>query len=107
MAVTATFSPGPGLLNAFGDNLDNTITTSRDAAGNLLVNGGAVPIVGGTPTVANTALTQAFGRGGNDTISLDETNGALPAANLFGGAGDDELTGGSGGDQLFGQSGDG
>ena len=32
-------------------------------------------------------------------------NGALPAANLFGGAGNDTLTGGSGGDQLFGQAG--
>ncbi|MFL5006971.1 MAG: hypothetical protein ACJ8DK_16650 [Microvirga sp.] len=32
-----------------------------------------------------------------------EVNGALPAANLFGGAGNDVLTGGSGNDQLFGQ----
>jgi hypothetical protein len=30
-----------------------------------------------------------FGQTGNDTISLDEANGTLPAANLFGGAGDD------------------
>ena len=44
--------------------------------------------------------------GGNDTIALDETNGALPAAQLFGGAGNDTLTGGSGNDQLFGQGGD-
>src|SRR5207302_7783867 len=39
------------------------------------------------------------------TVTLNEANGALPAANLFGGAGNDVLTGGSGGDQLFGQSG--
>ena len=38
-------------------------------------------------------------------ITLSEVNGALPRANLFGGAGNDVLTGGSGGDQLFGQSG--
>ena len=38
-------------------------------------------------------------------ISLNEANGALPRANLFGGAGNDVLTGGSGGDQLFGQGG--
>jgi len=105
MAVTASFLPGAGILSVFGDNLDNTITTSRNAAGQILVNGGAVPVLGGTPTVANTALIQVFGQGGNDTITLNEANGALPRANLFGGAGNDTLTGGSGGDMLFGQSG--
>src|SRR6266508_1311357 len=105
MAVTASFLPGAGILSVFGDNLDNTITTSRNAAGQILVNGGAVPVLGGTPTVANTALIQVFGQGGNDTITLNEANGALPRANLFGGAGNDTLTGGSGADMLFGQAG--
>ncbi len=105
MAITASFNPGTGVLSEFGDTLDNTIATSRDAAGTILINGGAVPIVGGTATVANTGLIQAFGQGGNDTISLNEANDALPAANLFGGAGNDVLTGGSGNDQLFGQDG--
>jgi Ca2+-binding RTX toxin-like protein len=104
-ATTASFSPASGTLTVFGDNLNNTITISRNAAGNLLVNGGAVPVQGGTPTVANTALIQVFGQGGNDTITLDEASGALPRANLFGGANNDTLTGGSGGDMLFGQSG--
>src|SRR5262249_13427343 len=63
------------------------------------------PIVGGKATVANTALIQVFGQGGNDTITLDEANGALPAAQLFGGAGNDTLTGGSGADQLCGGAG--
>ena len=89
-----------------GDSLNNnTIAISRNAAGNILVNGGAVPVTGGTPTVANTAMIQVFGQAGNDTISLDETNGALPAAQLFGGAGNDTLTGGSGNDLLFGEAG--
>jgi Ca2+-binding RTX toxin-like protein len=104
-AVTASFSAGAGTLSVFGDALDNTITIRRDAAGKLLVNGGAVAILGGTPTVANTALITTFGQGGNDAITINETNGALPRANLFGGAGNDTLTGGSGGDMLFGQSG--
>src|SRR5262245_54270723 len=104
-AVTATFLPGAGTLTVFGDSLDNTIAVSRNAAGALLVNGGAVSIQGGTPTVANTALIQVFGQGGNDTITLNEANGALPRANLFGGPGNDTLTGGSGGDSLFGQAG--
>ena len=105
MAIKATFSPGTGLLSVLGDNADNTIVTSRDAAGNILVNGGAVAIDGGRATVANTAEIVVFGQGGNDTISLDESNGALPSAQLFGGAGNDVLTGGSGADQLFGGAG--
>ena len=102
-AVVATFTAGT--LTIFGDNLDNNIAISRNAAGNILVNGGAVTVLGGTPTVANTALIQVFGQGGNDTITLNEASGALPRANLFGGIGNDVLTGGSGGDMLFGQSG--
>src|SRR5262245_1526847 len=105
MAVTASFVPATGVLTEIGDTLDNVITTSRDAAGTILVNGGAVAVQGGTPTVANTTLIQAVGQGGNDTINLDEAVGALPAANLFGGDGNDTLTGGSGGDQLFGDAG--
>src|SRR5688572_16111850 len=104
-AVTASFNPCAGVRSVFGDALDNTITVSRDAAGKLLVNAGAVSIKGGTATVANTSLIQVFGQGGHDNIALVETNGALPKANLFGGAGNDTLTGGSGGDMLFGQAG--
>nr|WP_050385599.1 calcium-binding protein [Bradyrhizobium pachyrhizi] len=89
----------------FGDNLNNTIIASRDAAGNVLVNGGAVRVLGGTSTVANTSQIQMFGQGGDDTIALDEANGPLPAALMFGGAGNDVLKGGSGNDQLFGGSG--
>ncbi len=45
------------------------------------------------------------GAAGNDMLTLDEANGALPRANLFGGAGNDTLTGGSGDDTLAGQAG--
>src|SRR6188508_21961 len=102
-AVTSTFTNGT--LSVSGDNLDNNVALSRNAAGQILVNGGAVAVQGGTPTVANTSLMQVFGQGGNDTITLNEASGALPAANLFGGAGNDVLTGGSGNDQIFGQAG--
>jgi Ca2+-binding RTX toxin-like protein len=105
MAITASFNPSASLLSVFGDNLDNNVDISRNAAGTILVNGGAIPVLGGIPSVANTALIQVFGQGGNDTITMNETNGALPRANLFGGAGNDTITGGSGGDMLFGQSG--
>ena len=104
-SVTASFTPNTGILSVLGDQQDNTIVVSRDVAGQIFVNGGAVSVVGGTPTVANTTLIQVFGQAGNDTISLDEANGALPSANLFGGDGNDILTGGSGNDLLFGQAG--
>ncbi|PJG57155.1 calcium-binding protein [Bradyrhizobium forestalis] len=103
MAVTASFSAG--ILTVFGNGSNNTIALGRNAAGTIVVNGGAVAIKGGPATVANTKLIQAFGQDGNDIITIDESNGAMPAANLFGGAGNDTLTGGSGGDMLFGQSG--
>src|SRR5918992_4681609 len=102
-AVTSSFTNGT--LTVFGDSLDNNIQISRDAAGKLLVNGGAVSVSRGTPTVANTSLIQVFGLGGQDAISLNQANGALPPANLFGGAGNDTLDGGAGADQLFGQAG--
>jgi Ca2+-binding RTX toxin-like protein len=102
-AVTATF--GSGVLTLNGDSLDNTITIGRDAAGNILINGGAVAVVGGTPTVANTAQIRVNGLDGRDVITLNQANGALPRAVLTGGAGNDTLIGGAGNDQLFGQGG--
>jgi Ca2+-binding RTX toxin-like protein len=102
-ATTATF--GNGVLDVAGDSADNSIVISRDAAGRILVDGGAIAVVGGTPTVANTSLIRVSSLGGNDVVTLSEVNGALPVANLQGGSGNDVLTGGSGNDQLFGQDG--
>jgi Ca2+-binding RTX toxin-like protein len=102
-ATTATF--GSGVLTVSGDGAANSIVISRDAAGRILVNGGAVAVIGGTPTVANTASIRVLGLAGNDQIALSEANGALPAARLSGGDGNDTLTGGSSADQLFGQAG--
>src|ERR1700745_3723326 len=98
MATTSVFSPITGQLTEFGDALGNSIVPSRDAAGRILVNGGAVTTVGGTPTVANTGLIEVFGQGGDDTLSVNEANGAMPAVNIFGGDGNDTITGGSGND---------
>src|SRR5262249_44360738 len=81
-SVTASFASATGVLTVLGDNQANNIVVSRDAAGHILVNGGAVAVRGGAPTVANTSLIQVFGQAGNDHISLDETNGVLPSANL-------------------------
>jgi Ca2+-binding RTX toxin-like protein len=102
-AATASFNKG--ILTVVGDAAPDSLVISRDAAGTILVNGGSIHVSGGTPTVANTTLIQVFGQGGDDTLSLDEANGALPAATLAGGDGNDTLVGGSGNDQLGGQAG--
>ena len=121
-AVSATFSAVDGVLTVnvtddtggggviilgapttTGDASVNTVTISRDAAGTILVNNGEVPIVGDTPTVANTGLITVFGGAINSNIiTLDETNGPLPEAKLVGGNGNDTLIGGSGNDVLIG-----
>src|SRR5262245_30171386 len=107
-AITPVFNPGLGTLTVLGDSADNQIVISRDALGVISVNG-EVPLAGGIPggfpTVFNTREISVFGQSGNDTIRLDETNGPLPAARLFGGSGNDVLTGGSGDDALHGQDG--
>src|SRR5215471_10712967 len=105
MAIKANFSPDAGLLSVTGDHADNRIVASPNAAGQILVNGGDVPIDGGSSAVANTTEIQISGGNGDDTIALDESNGPLPAAQLSGGNGNDVLTGGAGADQLFGGNG--
>jgi Ca2+-binding RTX toxin-like protein len=103
--VAAVFDPTAGVLAVVGDQLDNIITVSRDAGGNILVNGGAVPVAGGTPTVANTTLIRILGNRGNDSLRLDESNGTLPKAVIKGGPGNDLLAGGSGNDTFVAGSG--
>src|ERR1044072_85863 len=109
MAVTASFAND--LLTIIADALDNNVEASRNAAGQILVNGGAGNVVGGTPTLGNTRLIPAFGqgrgasargparrqataalprpggRGGDERAARRGASGPPPPANLFGGAG--------------------
>ena len=87
MPITASYSAATRKLSAIGSAVEENIVFNRNVAGQIFVNGGAVPVSGGTPTVANTDLIEAFGLDLDDVISLDETNGILPAADLFGGKG--------------------
>jgi hypothetical protein len=52
MSIKASFSPSTRLLSVVGDDLNDSITVSRDAAGRILINGGVVSITGGPATVA-------------------------------------------------------
>jgi Ca2+-binding RTX toxin-like protein len=105
MPITASYIPATFSLTVNGTTVAEEITIDRTVAGTLRVNGGAVPITGGPATVANTDLIEVAGGGGSDSIALNEANGALPAAELSGGNGNDTLTGGSGGDLLLGEAG--
>src|SRR5262249_30182476 len=110
-AVFAQFSPSNGgTLTVFGDSLDNIVTVGRNTAGAITLNGGAGTtnrdrLKSGAATVKHTAPVYIIGQSGNDQIRIDETNGAMPAAQMFGGSGDDILVGGSGNDALHGQEG--
>ena len=110
MGIKAKFTAG--LLSVTGDNADDAITVTRDAAGQIVINGNgeAIPVPGDPPTLVNTREIDVFGGNGNDTISLDNVvppaGQALPTAHLFGGNGNDTLIGGAGDDILDGGNGD-
>ena len=104
-AVTASVSLQFGQLTIIGDAQDNVINISRATDGEILINNGQVAVVGGTPTVNNTNTILALGLGGNDQLTLNEFNGALPRAFLLGGSGNDLLIGGAGQDYLSGSTG--
>ena len=101
LTVTASFSAADGTLTVMGDDLDNVITVDADPAGNLQVNGGAVAISGGTPTLANTVQINVHGLGGDDEISVNGP-GSFPPSLLEGGDGNDTLIGSDGIDMLVG-----
>ena len=106
MPISASYSSGLRRLTVLGDpSVINSLIVSRDAAGILLVNGGAVTITGGPATISNTDLIAITGGSDNDIIALDESNGALPIANVSGGLGADLVTGGSGADTISGNGG--
>src|SRR4051812_44912772 len=91
MAITASFNNGT--LSIAGDDTQNLIMVSRDVAGTILVNGGALAITGGPATIGNTSLIEVSALGDIDTIQFDDANGALPAATINGGDGADSIVG--------------
>jgi hypothetical protein len=90
---TAVFAAG--VLTVTGSAGEDVCTVSRDTAGNLLVDGGALPISGGIATVFNTSLIRVSGLGSDDTLRMSDAAGPLPPAELLGGLGGDVLIGSS------------
>lgn len=101
----ARFSPTTGVLTILGTGGADLIVV-RAQAGAITVNGGAMPISGGVPTLANTVRIDVSARDGSDYVEIDSSGGTMPPARLFGGPGADLLIGGSGDDEVEGGPGD-
>src|SRR5439155_4549077 len=86
-SVAASFSAGTGILTITGTKKGDDIVVSRDATGTIQidVDKGKLKYKPTGATVANTTLIQIFGEDGDDSITLDESNGALPKASISGG----------------------
>ena len=80
MAVTATFNASTGLLSVIADFLNNAVTVSRNAAGNILVNGGGVarPARRPSPTRADPDRRPRS----DDADRLDEPTACCPGRPL-------------------------
>lgn len=103
--VRAEFSGG--VLTVTGDATDNVMRVGRDAAGNILVNGGAVTISGGPATVSGTTLIRLVGLAGNDEMRIDDAVGAMPGGEFVGGQGVDLMIGSAADDVFVWNPGDG
>jgi hypothetical protein len=103
MAISGRFNSGISVLAVSGDRLANAITVGLGANDTILLNGGAMPISGDIPTVANTAEIQLLGEAGDDVIV---TQASLSTrVDIDGGAGNDTIVRGSGADDLRGGAG--
>jgi Ca2+-binding RTX toxin-like protein len=111
----AQFDPATGVLTVTGTEASDSFVVSASGNGSIVVNGGAVPIGGGAPTLSNTVRIELIGLGGDDQLVIDTLGAPMPNAVLrggsgvdvlIGGTGDDELNGGPGDDQLFLGAGD-
>ena len=79
MAVTSTFNSEPAERHRRCARQQRRQSAAMRPA-RILVNGGAVADRSAARRRSPTPLIQAFGLGGNDVITLNEANGALPAA---------------------------
>jgi Ca2+-binding RTX toxin-like protein len=85
-------------LTITGSDADNTLEIGLNPAGKITAED--VLIIGGKPTEANTDLIEVHAEGGDDLVILDQSNGALPHTQVFGGDGSDmvHVKGGSDGE---------
>jgi Ca2+-binding RTX toxin-like protein len=111
-ADTGRASVVAGVLAVVGTKADDTISVGLNATDNtkldVNINGTvssfALLNADSTPAITGIAV---LGGGGNDKITIDQTNGGITLpATLVGGGGNDSLTGAAGNDLLVGGGGD-
>lgn len=103
LAGTIGGSSGDGAVDTVisnGTSGEDAVTVTRQVDGSALISGLSTAIA--IEHFDSGDIVQIDGLGGNDVITLNETNGALLAARLDGGDGNDTLTGGSANDTLLG-----
>jgi len=103
---SAVFDAVTGVLTVTGSNGNDICEVTRNAAGQLFVDGGALPIAGGVATVANTSFVRVLGLQGADRLRMDDANGPLPPSELVGGQGADLLIGSAAADAFLWNPGD-
>jgi Ca2+-binding RTX toxin-like protein len=102
-AVTASYAFG--ILAVTSDDASSDIVISADAAGAIQVTDGGTPVAitapFGSPTRANLVLISASGRGGDDSIALDDSLATRNAAGAIVRTPIGLVDGGAGNDLLF------
>ena len=94
-----------GVLRVVGDDdvTDQVMLRLDGDQVSVVVNGGTAQLF----DKADVRLIRVNGRGGNDAVTIDESNGALgERVEINGGEGDDVLTGGAGAETITGAGGD-
>jgi Ca2+-binding RTX toxin-like protein len=94
-----------GILEARGTNANDTIVLDRNPVDNtklrITINGHAASFA-----AASVTSVKLSGRGGEDDITVDESNGLIgKPVKAYGGASSDAITGASGNDKFFGGGG--
>ncbi|MFO1005158.1 MAG: calcium-binding protein [Planctomycetaceae bacterium] len=97
---SATFTFANNSLTVLGSSQDDTITVRNDA-GIIKIDANGSVIDTGIAAASVTSVSVS-GLGGNDTLKLDASLGALVAGTLLGGEGNDTLISGLGNDTLDG-----
>jgi Ca2+-binding RTX toxin-like protein len=102
-ATTITFAGGVLTIN--GDAANNVLVVGQTTAHIVTLNGSKVLVRGASVPVVDVNVVRMAGGSGDDTLSFDETNGAMPAGKFVGDDGNDKLVGGSKDDNLIGNDG--
>jgi Ca2+-binding RTX toxin-like protein len=105
MTINTDFSLQHNTLTIKGDNTNNLITLGRNASGDLTLNDSVLHLPRSRQSDDSSLQIVIKGKGGDDTLKIDTSRGAINNVSIFGGDGNDTILGGAGIDRLFGGAG--